>query len=1008
METRTETTEPAEPGQKHPTQDQIRAFSAGNLSDEALNQIAEHLAHCDPCTTWMETLPEDTLVQLLRSVPESTRPSLRLVAGYDIVRELARGGMGVVYLARQTALGRDVALKMIHRGPDAHPEELSRFRREAQVIATLRHPNIAQVFDVGEQDGTPYIAMEVVHGPTLAELLVDGPMDPQNAARLLIQLADAVGHAHARGIIHRDLKPSNILLEAVPSASTAALGEPSQSIHPKIVDFGLAKQTTAMDGETVTGHLMGTPKYMSPEQASGANKTITETTDIYSLGVVLYEALVGRSPFEGSTALEVLDQVRNSDPVRPRALRPSIPRDLETICVKCVEKNPADRYASAADLLEDLRRFQNGFAILAKPTPYLIRLWKLARRFPIQSSLALCALLALACLLASSLVFNQRMSRALREQRSASQLAEKNYQTALEAVDKTLERVGFDQLANQPGMERVRADMLADAVRLYEKLAEYQPQTDSPSTGNPNLAALEQQADALSKLGRIRALLGQTDLACENLLRAIDIQRRLVRDVPGQPGLIHGLAISQVNLGRLTKDPQCFQSAADLLRPIRDTYPACRQSLVQAINQLSLFQKEDEREAMLQEVRELTKSALSDSPEDPSLRLTLGQVVHNLGLLYMHTHRIEKAEESMAEALSAFRALVADHDGVYEYQASLAECLAAIANLEYLRGDSAGGSQHMNECYAIRELLVARYPAVLEHRESLARSYQTHAASLTSMQKNADALEMARRGLETAERLQAEYPRKQHEYLVAAGQSLMGSTLLANGQADGAAKSFEQACKTFDELIAQFPDEIDYRIQNGVASMNYSNVLRSASPENATRYSDRAVTLLTDAYRRNPSRSDYQSYAYNACGAHAQSFEALARHSEAADMWRKAIELAPKEDVPWLKLRLAFASLRSGAAQPAVEIAQQTADLNGLDGPSLYDLACLFNLLADQAGNETESLRFRNSALESLNRPATLEFLKQDVHRNQLTVDADLASLRSDPRFDLLLQQLAR
>ncbi len=1008
METRTETTEPAEPGQKHPTQDQIRAFSAGNLSDEALNQIAEHLAHCDSCTTWMETLPEDTLVQLLRSVPESTRPSLRLVAGYDIVSELARGGMGVVYLARQTALGRDVALKMIHRGPDAHPEELSRFRREAQVIATLRHPNIAQVFDVGEQDGTPYIAMEVVHGLTLAELLVDGPMDPQKATQLLIQLADAVGHAHARGIIHRDLKPSNILIEAEPSPSTAALGEPSQSIHPKIVDFGLAKQTTAMDGETVTGHLMGTPKYMSPEQASGAHKSITETTDIYSLGVVLYEALVGRSPFEGSTALEVLEQVRSTDPVRPRALRPSIPRDLETICLKCIDKNPTDRYASAADLLEDLQRFQNGFAILAKPTPYLIRLWKLARRFPIQSSLALCALLALASLLASSLVFNQRLSRALREQRSASQLAEKNYQTALEAVDKTLERVGFDQLANQPGMERVRADMLADAVRLYEKLAEYQSQTDSPSTGNPNLAVLEQQADALSKLGRIRTLLGQTDLARDNLSRAIIIQQRLVRDVPDQPALIHGLAISHVNLGRVTKDPKEFQSALDLLRPIRDTYPACRQSLVQAINQLSSFQEVDQKETMLEEVRELTQSALSESPADPSLRLTLGQSTHNLGLLYMNTHRIEQAEESIAEALSVFRKLVIDHDGVYEYQTSLAECLSALANLEYQRGDFADAMQHMNECYAIRELLVARYPAVLEHREALARSYQTHASSLISMQNHSEAIEMARRGLDVAERLQAEHPRRQHAFLVAAGHSLMGSTLLANSRADEAAKSFEQACETFEELLAQSSEEISYRVQAGVACMNYSNILRPAAPEKALVYTDRAVSLLLDASRQNPSRSDYQSYAYNACGAHAQSFEALARHSEAADMWRKAIELAPKEDVPWLKLRLAFASLRSGAAQPAVEIAQQTVDLNGLDGPFLYDLACLFNLLADQAGTETESLRFRNSAFESLNRPATLEFLKQEVHRNQLTVDADLASLRSDPRFDLLLQQLAR
>jgi serine/threonine protein kinase len=1000
--------ESTKPGIAHPTEAQIRAFSAGSLSDVELSTVADHLAQCDQCNTLMEALPEDTLVQLLRSAPGIVRPTIRLVVGYEIEGEIARGGMGIVYLARQNALGRQVALKMIHRGAHASPEELSRFRREAQAIATLQHPNIAQVFDVGEQDGTPYIAMEVVRGPTLAEHLADGPMDAPAAAQLLIPLAEAIGHAHARGIIHRDLKPSNILLELEEPTSITLSGERPRTIHPKVVDFGLAKQTAAMNGDTATGHLMGTPKYMSPEQASGANKSITEKTDIYSLGIILYEAMVGRPPFDGSTAWEVLEQVSSTEPVHPRSLRPSIPRDLATICMKCIEKTPTDRYASIAALLEDLRRFSTGRAILARPTPFAVRLWKLAKRHPIQASLGFCALLAIGGLFAASLLFNQRLSRSLKEQRIASRQAEENYQTALEAVDKALERIGFDQLANQPGMERVREGLLADAVRLYEKLAANQPQAESSLVGEQDFGPIEQHADALSKLGAIQTLLGQTDQARENLSRAIDIQRRLVRDVPGQPGLIHGLAISQVNLGRLTKDPQCFQWAADLLRPIRDTYPACRQSLVQAINQLSLFQKEDEREAMLQEVRELTKSALSDSPEDPSLRLTLGQAMHNLGLLYMNTHRIDQAEESIAEALNAFLVLVADHDGVYDYQASLAECLAAIANLEFRRGDFAGGMQHMNECYAIRELLVARYPSVLEHRESLARSYQTHAASLTSMQKNAEALAMARRGLETAERLQADHPRRQSAYLVAAGQSLMGSTLLANGQADDAAKNFDQASKTFEELVAQFPDEIDYRIQSGVASMNYSNVLRSASPEKALRYIDRAVTLLMDAYQKNPSRSDYQSYAYNACGAHAQSFEALARHSEAADMWRKAIELAPKEDVRWLKLRLAFASLRSEAVQPAVEIAQQTAESNELDGSSLYDLACLFNLLADHAGAGTESLRFRDSAFESLNRSATLEFLKNDLHRNQLTVDADLASLRSDPRFDLLLQQLSR
>jgi predicted Ser/Thr protein kinase len=276
------------------------------------------------------------------------------IPGYEILHELGRGAMGVVYKARERDLDRLVAVKMVLAGSHAGPEQLERFRNEARAIAQLRHPNVVQVYHVGEHGGTPFFVLELVEGGSLAQALRDGPWEPRRAAALVEKLARATHAVHGKGIVHRDLKPGNVLLDPH--------GE------PKIADFGLAKRLEEGGaGRTASNAALGTPSYMAPEQTGGRKRDVGPRTDVYALGAILYELLTGRPPFQADTPLDTLLQVVSEEPVPPRRLAPGVPPDLETICLKCLAKKVEDRYPDAAALAEDLRRFGEGEPVAARP-----------------------------------------------------------------------------------------------------------------------------------------------------------------------------------------------------------------------------------------------------------------------------------------------------------------------------------------------------------------------------------------------------------------------------------------------------------------------------------------------------------------------------------------------------------------------------------------------------------------------------------------------------------------
>jgi WD40 repeat protein/tetratricopeptide (TPR) repeat protein len=380
----------------HPSPDELAAFARGEGGPAAQADIARHVAGCAACCQVLRGVPDDTLVLRLRQAAPPAAPGEGLpeLPGYQIIDELGRGGMGVVYRAWQERLKRLVAVKMVLAGEYAGEKAVARLRVEAEAVARLQHPNIVQIHDVGEYQGRPYFTLEYVDGGSLANRLGGRPLPAGAAAELVEMLARAVHYAHQRGIVHRDLKPANVLLASggrrLPDAGNAFAGSrpPPADLIPKISDFSLAKLLVGGGaGQTQTGDTLGTPSYMAPEQAGGGAKEVGPAADVYALGAILYECLTGRPPFQGTTALETLQQAVSQDPVPPRRLQPKLPRDLETVCLKCLHKEPGRRYASAVALAEDLRRFAAGEPVLARPVGGAERLGRWCRRNPALAAL---------------------------------------------------------------------------------------------------------------------------------------------------------------------------------------------------------------------------------------------------------------------------------------------------------------------------------------------------------------------------------------------------------------------------------------------------------------------------------------------------------------------------------------------------------------------------------------------------------------------------------------------
>jgi eukaryotic-like serine/threonine-protein kinase len=916
--------------------------------------------------------------------PEPAEP-LPSVAGYQVLGLIGRGGMGVVYKARHLRLRRLVALKMIRSGPLAGVRERARFRAEAEAAARLHHPNIVQIYDVGQQDGRPFVALEYVAGGTLADRLAAGPLPAARAAALVEALARAVAAAHRGGVLHRDLNPTNILL--APDPDDPGLGT------PKVADFGLAKRLGEADegpARTRTGAVIGTPSYMAPEQANGRPRDVGPAADVYALGAILYECLTGRPPFRAPSVLETLEQVRTRPPVPPSQLQPGVPRDLETIGLKCLEKDPHRRYPSAQDLAEDLRRFGDGLPIRARPVPAGRRFALWVRRRP-----ALAALVAL-CTLTSLALVGGGIAYAL-ALRAANARAEAHFRRAFEAVDRMLTRVGDEELAEVPEMTPVRRDLLADALAFLQSLV-----ADERHGSDPALR--RELARAHQRLGLILGTLGRPDRAEEHLRRAVALQERLVAASPGRAEARMDLASSRHDLGlclngqyRRAEAEAELRAARDLWEPLAASDPLARRKLALCYNSLSGLAY-DLRRIPAAERAALRAIEVLDAAHaaDPEAEAERARYLYNLGLLYYGTGRSGRAEALFRRCLSAWEPQARDGRGSSQRRAQLAECYHSLGYI--CIGDRAGQAEGLfQKELALRESLARQFPHAPGVQDNLARALHGLGVLYYHLGRRAEAAAAYERAVAIREALVRDHPRLTHRRRLLA-ETYQNLAMVSRGR-QGLAR-FERAAAIVESLRAEHPGEPGL---DGLLAAILTNVGQTLSedgrPREGLQRLDRAVALAAGAARAAPGRTTETSYLRNAHGARAQVRQGQGLYAEAVADWGRVIELSPPADRPGFALIRCVARVRAGQCRAAVEEAAALVARPDAPGDLLYNAACVHALAAGAVADARLSRSYAGGAMDLLERARRSGFFRSAANAALLGQDRDLDALRGRDDF---------
>ena len=903
--------------------------------------------------------------EVLESVPDFSQ---RRLGDYALIREIGRGGMAVVYEARQVSLDRRVAVKILPFAAVLDQKQIERFKNEARAAAQLVHPHIVPVFSVGCERGVHFYVMQHIEGQSLdvaiqqlrrlaeeqPESAARGTCDTtvaaarspaaqtrasfasaisprsaahaQTVAEIGIQVADALDHAHQYGIIHRDIKPSNLLLDG--------------SGKVWVADFGLAR-IQADAGVTATGDMLGTVRYMSPEQAAGRTAAVDERTDVYSLGITLYELLTLRDAFAGEDRQEVLRRILHEEPLAPRRMNPSLPVDLETIVLKAISKSPETRYRSARDLADDLRCYLEGKPILACRPTLVDRLAKWARRHKraVQVASVLAGILFLGLLVGALLIMranlevkaaNARLAAALRDSETNRQRAETNlrraeahFQQAREIVD--LFGMRYSQrLAKVPGTEQLRGEVLQDTLTYYYKFIE--DAGDDPSFQR-DLAA------AWSKIGNITEQVGRDDEALAAHRHARQLLEALAASRPDAEKPYADLAVCYNNIGLLLARAgdtagarAAYQQAIELQNRLTANHPENRRyraDLALSCNNLGLLESQTgstaEADRHYREAIRIQCELADSRPDDARSFSDLALSYNNLSCLHGGSDPAE-AIRWCREAIEIQAMLVQRHSGVASYQSDLALTYGNLGALENRRGRAEQAEVSYRQAIRIQEQLVRKAPAVTEFRQNLAISYN----NLGQVHSRARSWE----------------------------------------QAD---ESFSRARTLLEELVEDYPEEVNFRSSLGGVLNNQGMAL-----EELGRQADALA-----AYRR---AVEHQQVAVDAAPAVARFRDFL---SKQYCNYGRALRLA-------------------GRVEEAAEIALARKTLWPGDPERLYRVACELALAARGAdgrgGAEVAPQvheRIADAALAALHEAVEAGFAEID----RMEQDPDLESIRRRPQF---------
>ncbi len=860
------------------------------------------------------------------------------MAGYQILGELGRGGMGVVYKARQPGANRIVALKMVLNSGHAGQEALIRFKIEAEAIALLQHPNIVQLYEAGEADGCPFFSLEFVDGDSLSKKIEDVPQPARESALMVQRLAEAMYTAHQRGIIHRDLKPANVLL--------------TKDGVPKITDFGLAKRFEDQgQGQTRTGAIMGTPSYMAPEQAEGRTKETGPAADIYSLGAILYDMLTGRPPFRGSTLLETLQQVKTLAPVAPKRLQPSLPYDLQTICLKSLEKEPAKRYATAGALAEDLRRFLAGEPILARPTPWYERSWKWVKRRPAVASLVAVLVLGTISLLALGGLWldSERRSAeavaAVESKRAADQTAarekeeilrkaaERNFKRAKAAVDEMLSEVGQDRLRSIPQMEPVRRDLLKKAKTFYDEFMT--EQSADPAIRLEAALAQQRVADILEKLG-------DTAFALKAYESALNLFQRLDKEYPDQKEIKSSYANVANNYGNLFKElkrnrgaEQSYKLALQLREALHAKEPANAEIALELAkshnNWAQILSTQGNGKAAAEEFQKSRQilDSLALNPGGSRFTTELARTLNNLGALQNSLGANAAAEATLTQAGIILRELVVKEADDPGHRQDLAQNLFLQARL-FRDTDAKKAEEDYREAIQLQDRLAKDFLYTPAYRQELANSYSDLAILLQTTGKQKEADDAYNRALELQRKIVKDFARLP-DYRFNLGSSLNNRAimLLGTNRSKDAEDAFLEAMNVFAKLKEENPDVPQYAVELADTCQNLGAVWQASQPKKALDMVRQAMEVRTELAKNNPDLAEYQEKLARAEGN--LGLMLLGQNdAQAAQMnFRRTVEIfakLTKEDVgnPDYRHQLAVGNVNLGMAARVLNQPKET------------------------------------------------------------------------------------
>jgi serine/threonine-protein kinase len=984
----------------------------------------------------LDTVSDADVEQSLANLPPAAERASELptvdarppAGRYRVLRPHAKGGLGEVFVALDTELHRPIALKQIQQRHADDRHSRGRFLLEAEITGGLEHPGIVPVYGLGlYPDGRPFYAMRLIQGESLKEALTrfhaapdfTGPAFRQ-LLRRFVDVCNAVAYAHSRGVLHRDLKPANVML--------GPFGE------TLVVDWGLAKvvgrdrtggagpaeepalQPASAPGqeETSAGSALGTPGYMSPEQAAGRLDELGPASDVYSLGATLYCLLTGRAPVAGSDKGEVLRQVQRGDWVPPRQVQAAVPPALDAVCRQALARKLAARYPTPLALAAEVERWLADEPVGAYRDPLAVRLVRWGRRH--QKLVTGCTALLLTAVLALG-VGLWAVERERTRTAAAKAQAEEHFQLAKDAVDRYLNAVTEDPRLKEKDFFELRKKLLVTAVPFYERFAQ-------AKAGDPEQEAARGQA--YYRLAWVRHQLGEREAALADYERMRVVFTQLAAAFPSVPEYRQDLATSHNNLGMLLaslgKGPEAeaeYRQALALQEQLAadfPTVPEYRQELAGSHNNLGVLlrdlMKRPEAEAEYRRALALQEQLAADFPSVPAYRQDLAMSHTNLGSLLKGLGKRPEAEAEYRRALALQEQLAADFPSVPAYRRELAASHNNLGGLLADLGKRSEAEAAFRRALALFAQLTADFSTVPEYHQHLASSHNNLGLLLKALGRRPEAEAEYRRAVALYEQLGAAFPTvPAYRHELARSHTSLGLLLVDLGKRSEAEAEYRRALALQEQLAADFPGVPEYRRDLGGGYCNYGDLLRERGEAAASLdWYAKACAALRPVLAQEPRLATARLFLRNAHWGRAQALDRLGRHVEAADDWEQALALnAEKPRERQFLLKRSASMARAGQHAQATAAVEELLRPGAADRNTLYNTACVYALAAAQAVKEAPKNTSSLPAEQYARRAVAL--LRQAVQQGfkdvaRLKKDTDLDGLRPRPDFQQLLAEV--